>query len=232
MAETTADVRRDIELTRERMSSTIAELERKLNLMQVVRDHPWPAIAVAAGAGFLLGGSGADMKAASAAASTVAATKGAGSRLGPLLDDLMAKVIEGVHDTLEQRADELVDELKRALGATTGAASRERQSSSPGTRPSSHSGTPSGPPTGGDDLSPAARRLDHGVADAVAGVPPRTTTVSASPVTGEQWSPASAAQESGGAAFHGESRERSDGGVAREQPAYPGIAPGNAPRAD
>lgn len=29
MAETTADVRRDIELTRERMSSTLAELEKR-----------------------------------------------------------------------------------------------------------------------------------------------------------------------------------------------------------
>ena len=43
MVETTADVRRDIELTRERMSSTLAELERKLNVTEVVRDHPWPA---------------------------------------------------------------------------------------------------------------------------------------------------------------------------------------------
>ena len=41
MVETTADVRRDIELTRERMSSTLAELEQKLNLVQIVRDHPW-----------------------------------------------------------------------------------------------------------------------------------------------------------------------------------------------
>ena len=43
MAETTADVRRDIELTRERMSDTLTQLEQKLNLMQVVKEHPWPA---------------------------------------------------------------------------------------------------------------------------------------------------------------------------------------------
>ena len=55
MAETTADVRRDIELTRERMSSTLAELENKLNVMQIVRDHPWPALALAVGAGVLRG---------------------------------------------------------------------------------------------------------------------------------------------------------------------------------
>ena len=39
MAETTADVRRDIEQTRERMSTTLTELEQRLNVMQVVRDH-------------------------------------------------------------------------------------------------------------------------------------------------------------------------------------------------
>ena len=66
MAETTADVRRDIELTRERMSSTLVELENKLNVVQMVRDHPWPALAVAVGAGVLLSGSTADVKAAAA----------------------------------------------------------------------------------------------------------------------------------------------------------------------
>jgi hypothetical protein len=51
MAETTADVRRDIELTRERMSSTLNQLERKLNVSQIVKDNPWPAVGVAFGAG-------------------------------------------------------------------------------------------------------------------------------------------------------------------------------------
>ena len=74
MVETTADVRRDIELTRERMSSTLAQLEQKLNLTQMVRDNPWSALAIAVGAGVLLSGSqGADIK---AAAATVGATRG------------------------------------------------------------------------------------------------------------------------------------------------------------
>ena len=72
MAETTADVKRDIALTRERMSSTLAELEHKLNVTQIVRDNPWPALAIAVGAGLVLSGSGADVKAA-------AATVGAGA---------------------------------------------------------------------------------------------------------------------------------------------------------
>jgi ElaB/YqjD/DUF883 family membrane-anchored ribosome-binding protein len=70
MVETTADVRRDIELTRERMSGTIQELEQKLNLAQMVRDHPWPALALAVGAGVLLSGSRADVKAAAATAAS------------------------------------------------------------------------------------------------------------------------------------------------------------------
>ncbi|MGQ0715561.1 MAG: DUF3618 domain-containing protein [Gemmatimonadaceae bacterium] len=114
MAETTADVRRDIEMTRERMSDTLAQLEHKLNVMEVVRDHPWPALAVAAGAGFALAGSRADVK---AAAATVRATEGASSKLGALLDDLAASLIGGVSAALSQRVDGLVGELKTAIGA-------------------------------------------------------------------------------------------------------------------
>ena len=74
MAETTADVRRDIELTRNRISDTLEQLEQKLNVTQLVRDNPWPALALAVGAGVLLSGSRADVK---AAAATVTATRGA-----------------------------------------------------------------------------------------------------------------------------------------------------------
>jgi hypothetical protein len=113
MAETTADVRRDIEVTRERMSSTLAELEQKLNVVQVVRDHPWPALAIAVGAGVLLSGSRADVKAATA---TVTATKGASSRLGSALDDVVATLLGGVHRAIDDRITGWVDELKTAVG--------------------------------------------------------------------------------------------------------------------
>jgi hypothetical protein len=116
MVETTADVRRDIELTRERMSSTLAELEQKLNLMQIVKDHPWPSLAVAVGAGVLLSGSGADIK---AAAATAGATKGASTKVGAALDDIVARLMAGVHGALEDRIDGWVDELKGAIGAPT-----------------------------------------------------------------------------------------------------------------
>src|SRR5207237_5838052 len=116
MVETTADVRRDIELTRERMSSTLSELEHKLNVVQVVRDHPWPALAVAVGAGVLLSGSTADVK---AAAATVTATKGASSKLGSVLDDVVSNLMGGVSLAFQQRVDGFVNEPKEAIGAPT-----------------------------------------------------------------------------------------------------------------
>ena len=132
MAETTADVRRDIELTRERMSTTLQQLEQKLNIMQVVRDNPWPALALAVGAGVLLSGSRTDVK---AAAATVAATRGASSRVGTVLDDVVANLVGGLHDAFQTRITSLVDELKSSIGAPTGqqGAANARNVSSPRT---------------------------------------------------------------------------------------------------
>ena len=113
MAATTADVKRDIEMTRERMSSTLDALENKLNVVQVIKDHPWPAIALAIGAGFALSGSRADVK---AAAATVAATQGAGSKVGDMLDDLVASLMGGVTSAFHQRADSFIDQIRTGLG--------------------------------------------------------------------------------------------------------------------
>jgi hypothetical protein len=123
MAETTADVRRDIELTRERMSSTIQELEQKLNVTQMVKDHPWPAIAVAFGAGVLLSGSRADVK---AAAATIAATQGASSKIGAALDDVLANLMTAVTQGLQGQVDNLVTEIKQAIGAPQASRAHQR----------------------------------------------------------------------------------------------------------
>ncbi len=116
MAETTADVKRDIELTRERMSSTLAQLERKLNVSQVIKDNAWPAVGVAFGAGLLLSGTRADVK---AGAATLMATQGASSRIAPALDDIVARLMQGVGEALQGRVDELINEVKIAIGAPT-----------------------------------------------------------------------------------------------------------------
>ena len=114
MAETTADVRRDIELTRNRISDTLDQLENKLNVTQMVRDNPWPALALAVGAGVLLSGSRADVK---AAAATVTATRGASGRIGTVLDDLVAQVVQSFHGVIEQRIEGLATQVKQAIGA-------------------------------------------------------------------------------------------------------------------
>src|SRR5437763_13708173 len=116
MAETTADVRRDIELTRNRISDTLEQLEQKLNVAQIVKDNPWPALALAVGAGVLLSGSRADVK---AAAATVTATKGASGRIGTVLDDLVSQVVQSFHGVVEQRIEGLANQVKQAIGAPT-----------------------------------------------------------------------------------------------------------------
>jgi hypothetical protein len=120
MADTTEDVRRDIEITRERMSDTISQIEQKLNLAQIIRDHPWQSLAIAIGAGLALGSSGADRK---AAAATLAATRGSTTKLGAALDDIVANVMTGVHTAVQDRVDGWVSELKSVIGAPV---SRER----------------------------------------------------------------------------------------------------------
>ncbi|MDB4906725.1 MAG: hypothetical protein JWO05_1509 [Gemmatimonadetes bacterium] len=132
MAQTTADVRRDIELTRERMSDTLSQLEQKMNLVQVVKDHPWPALAIAVGAGVLLSGSGADIK---AAAATVGATKGASSKVGSALDDIVAQLMNGLRGAVESKVEGLVDEIKGAIGAPVNGASKSYATESSVTPP-------------------------------------------------------------------------------------------------
>lgn len=123
MAETPADVKRDIELTRERISDTLQQLEAKTNVMQIVKDHPWPALGVAFAAGFLLSGTRADVKAASA---TLVATQGTRSRVGTVLDDVLANLMGGLSMAFQQRVDSIVDELKVAIGGSQGGAQQGR----------------------------------------------------------------------------------------------------------
>lgn len=79
MGEGADDVRYDMEMTRQRMADTLTQIEArvsdtvdgvksKLDVMQWVRDHPWPAVAVALAAGYALAASGADTAAAGAVA--------------------------------------------------------------------------------------------------------------------------------------------------------------------
>jgi uncharacterized membrane protein len=108
MAETTTEVRADIEQTRARMSGAIAELERKVDVTEKVRNHPWAAVGVAFGAGIALSASRVDVKAAKVTAN---ATRDTGSKLGTALDGVVAALIAGVAAAVQSRIDGAVSEV-------------------------------------------------------------------------------------------------------------------------
>ena len=147
MAETTADVKRDIELTRARMSDTLQELEQKMNVAQIVKNNPWPALALAVGAGYILSGSRADVK---AAAATVTATRGASGRLGNVLDELVSQVVQAFHGAIEHRIETVAQDVRKAIVAPLTSGTNGRVNSSQSFSMSS----------GSDALNVGAQRAD------------------------------------------------------------------------
>jgi hypothetical protein len=108
MAETTTEVRADIEQTRARMSNAIDELERKIDVTQRIADHPWIAVGVAFGAGVALSATKADVQAAKV---TADATQKTGSKLGSALDGVVAALIAGVTEAFHARVDSAVSQV-------------------------------------------------------------------------------------------------------------------------
>jgi hypothetical protein len=128
MTETTTEVRADIEQTRARMSGAIAELERKVDVTQRVKDHPWTAVGLALGAGIALSASRTDVKAAKA---TADATRDTGSKLGSALDGVVAALIGGVAQAFHERIDGAVkDVVKSIAGSSTSSTFSASDSSS------------------------------------------------------------------------------------------------------
>ena len=120
MGETTTEVRAEIEQTRARMSGAIAELERKVDVTQKVRDHPWSAVGVAFGAGIALSASRADVRAAKV---TADATKETGSKIGTALDGVVAALIAGVAEAFQSRIDGAVKEVISSIRGTASGSS-------------------------------------------------------------------------------------------------------------
>jgi uncharacterized membrane protein len=116
MGETTSEVRAEIEQTRARMSGAIAELERKVDVTQRVRDHPWSAVGVAFGAGIALSASRADVRAAKV---TADATKETGSKIGTALDGVVAALIAGVAEAFQSRIDGAIKDVVSSIRGTT-----------------------------------------------------------------------------------------------------------------
>jgi hypothetical protein len=99
------------------MSTTLQQLEQKLNVKQIVRDNPWPALALAVGAGVLLSGSRAGPRTAEA---TVAVSRGATHKVGSVLDDVIAGVVGGLHAAFESRVASLVSDIRSSLRTPAG----------------------------------------------------------------------------------------------------------------
>jgi len=98
MAETSEQIRRDLERTRARVGGTIAALERKVNPRHVLDDHPVAAVGAAFGVGVLLGATGAPQKAVVGAAHEVreqlrSGAEHASSSTGDVVDKLVQTVL-------------------------------------------------------------------------------------------------------------------------------------------
>lgn len=146
MAETTTEVRADIEQTRARMSGAIAELERKANIGQQIAEHPWAAVALAFGAGVALSGSRADVK---AAAITSRATRDTSSKLGVALDGVIATLIAGVTEAVHTRIEGAVKEVVTSIRGDSADTAPSRVDSSTA-MPVSHTDRFSEPPIRAD----------------------------------------------------------------------------------
>jgi hypothetical protein len=112
MPETTTEVRADIEQTKERMSTAITELERKVDLTHQIREHPWAAVGVALGAGIALSASSADVRAARV---TSEATRQTGSKVGIALDGIVASLLTAVTTAIHERIDGAVNEVASSI---------------------------------------------------------------------------------------------------------------------
>jgi len=152
--QTIGDARLDIARTRARMSGTIAELEQrvsgridrvkqKVDVVELVRQHPWPALAAAFVAGIALSATGADRRAARATARAAkrapeTAKRGASSAAHATVagvSQLASAAVErikgsgddaqqsgGIAATLKAQVRELGAEVRRGVGELGGAA--------------------------------------------------------------------------------------------------------------
>ena len=112
-----ARVQREMEVTRERMSDTLSEIEsrvseatdgvkEKLDVSRLVREHPWPALAAAVVAGLVLSGTRADEKVADA---TVEAAKRGSSAAADGVRQLGEAAANRLHGGNDDNVDDELD---------------------------------------------------------------------------------------------------------------------------
>lgn len=123
MTDSISSVRHDIAQSRERMTETIDEIDiqiservtaakRKVDVMRLAREHPWPALGVALALGTLIGGTAADEK---AAAATASAAKRAARAAADGTKNLVAKV-KTRRSSSDSNRDSEPDDAERRSG--------------------------------------------------------------------------------------------------------------------
>jgi ElaB/YqjD/DUF883 family membrane-anchored ribosome-binding protein len=133
--DSTAAVRHDVMVTRARMSNTIAAIEdrvsgtidgakQKVNVVEMVRQHPWPAITIAFAAGLALSLSGADRRAARATADVAKRAPDATKRgLGQAMEATksgVSQLVERVKGTSDDGTGAEAAESSGVLSTVTG----------------------------------------------------------------------------------------------------------------
>lgn len=120
MAETSDEIRRELEGTRERVGSTIAALERKVNPRHVLDDHPLVLLGVAFGTGVLLATTGAAKQAAKDVRSQIRhSAHDVNTNAGSALDRILKAVTQTATTAVTAKLTELVDSSMRGTKSSS-----------------------------------------------------------------------------------------------------------------
>jgi len=125
MAETSHEIRRQIDDTRARLGDTIAAIERKVDPHRIVDEHPLTVVAAAFGAGVLLATTGATSRAVNEARDQVKhrAAK-INETAGSALDGVIHAIVGAATQAVAEKLSELLhvsasapDEKRRSVDA-------------------------------------------------------------------------------------------------------------------
>jgi hypothetical protein len=115
VARTRAYISDTIEEIETRIAAPVVAVKERLDIVQLVRNHPWPALAAAIGAGVLVSASGADAKAASIAKATAADASAAAVRAARGLPDTARGAAHGAARAASSYVDGLAGTLLLAV---------------------------------------------------------------------------------------------------------------------
>jgi hypothetical protein len=116
MAQTSREIRRQIDGTRARIGTAIAEIERKVDPHRIIDEHPVALVGAAFGAGVLLSVTGAPARAGAEVRTRITDGRDSvNSATESMVQNLLDAVLGGVTATIAGRVNELLDS---ALGSS------------------------------------------------------------------------------------------------------------------